>query len=65
MCCWQFLKVASVLSFEQNILDAVLGIENYRFPSGQTSGEVFQQLSEGDYFYGTALQGQEFAEKSR
>ena len=47
------------LSFEQNILDAELGIENYRFPSGLTSGEVFQQLSKVDYFYGTALQGQE------
>ena len=25
-----------------------------------SSGEVFQQLSKGDYFYETALQGQEF-----
>ena len=25
-----------MLSFEQNILDAELGIENYRFPSGLT-----------------------------
>ena len=58
MCCWLFLKGASVLSFDQNILDAELWIENYRFPSGLTSGEVFQQLSKGDYFYGTALQGQ-------
>ena len=60
MCCWLFLKGASVLSFEQNILDAELGIENYRFPSGLTSGEVFQQLSKGDCFYGTALHGQCF-----
>ena len=46
MCCWLFLKGlrASVLSFfEQSILDAELGIENYRFSSGLTSGEVFQQ----------------------
>ena len=49
-----------MLSFEQNILDTELGIENYRFPSGLTSGEVFQQLSKGKYFYGTPLQGQEF-----
>ena len=47
--------------FEQNIMDAELGIENYRFPLGLTSGEVLQQLSKGDYFYGTALQGQEFS----
>ena len=51
---------ASVLSSEQNILDAELEIENYMFPSGLTSDEVFQQLSKGDYSYGTALQGQEF-----
>ena len=48
ICCWLLLKGASVFSFEQNILDAELGIKNYRFPSGLTSSEVFQQLSKGD-----------------
>ena len=53
-------ELSQVLSFEQNILDAELGIKNYRFPLGLTSGEVCQQLSYGEYFYGTPLQGQDF-----
>ena len=61
MCCWLFVKGASVLSFEQNKLVAKLEIENlYRFPSGLTNGEGFQRLSGGEFFYGTPLQGQDF-----
>ena len=37
--------------------DTGLGIKTYRFPLGLTDGKVFQQLSEGEYFYGTPLQG--------
>ena len=42
------------------MLDAEQGIENYRFPKGLTNGEVFHRLNEGEYFYGTPLQGQDF-----
>ena len=41
------------------MLDDDQGIENNRFPSGLTDGEVLQRLDEGEYFYGTTLQGQD------
>ena len=39
---------SSVLFFEPNLLDAELGIQNYKFRrSGLTNGEVYRQLNEG------------------
>ena len=51
----------------ETMLDTEQGFENYRFLPGMTNGEVFHRLNEGEYLYGTSLQGQDFkfAEKSR
>ena len=40
------------------MLDNDQEIENNRFPLGLTDGKFLQWVDEGEYFYGTTLQGQ-------
>ena len=50
-----------MLCFEQNMLDAERGIWNMESGIfGPGKRQRFHFLSEGKYFYGTPVQGQEF-----
>ena len=53
---WRLLLANVSAAFEQNMLDAEQGIGIF----GPDKRRRFHRLSEGEYFYGTPLQGQEF-----